>query len=342
MSEAIKHAVRVLGEGRSLEAEETRLAVLEILDGKAPDVLMAAFLMGLRVKGESEEELLGCVQAMRKVGRSIRPKRRPLLDTCGTGGDGASTFNISTTVALVVAGAGATVAKHGNRSVSSQSGSADVLEALGVPLLQEPAQVERCIEEVGIGFLFAPFFHPAIGKVNPVRRQLGLRTVFNLLGPLSNPARAEHQLIGVFAERWCVPVARVAAELGVTSCLVVHGPGGLDELGLDGPSVLVRLQGDKLEQLRVDPADYGLQKAAPEALKGGFPEDNAAITRSILGGESGPRRDVVLLNTAAALWAGRLAEDMHEGIALAEKAIDSGQAAERLEELGQLSRTILS
>ncbi|MCE7869494.1 anthranilate phosphoribosyltransferase [bacterium CPR1] len=342
MSQAIKHAIRLLSEARPLSAGEAREAVLDMIEGRAGEALMAAFLMGLRVKGESEEELLGCVQAMRSAGRAITPSRRPLLDTCGTGGDGRSTFNISTTVAVVAAGAGATVAKHGNRSVSSQSGSADLLEALGVPLLQEPDLVRRCIEEVGLGFLFAPYFHPAIGSVAPVRRQLGVRTVFNLLGPLSNPARAESQLIGVYAERWCVPVARVAAELGVTSCLVVHGPGGLDELGLEGPSLLVRQTGGKVETLRLNPAELGLSAASPEALLGGSPEENAAITKAILEGESGPRREVVLLNTAAALWAGRLVEDMREGLVRAGQAIDAGAARTRLEELRAFSRKALA
>ena len=326
-------AIARLGEGSPLSAQQTRDAMLDVMEGRAAEAQMAAFLMGLRVKGESPEELLGCVQAMRQAGRSISPSRRPLLDTCGTGGDGASTFNISTTVALVAAGAGATVAKHGNRSVSSQSGSADVLEALGIPLLQEPERVERCIDEVGIGFLFAPYFHPAIGKVNPVRRQLGIRTVFNLLGPLSNPARADFQLIGVYAERWCVPVARVAGELGVQSCLVVHGPNGLDELGLEGPSLLVRQHKGLLDELRVDPNELGIPSAPAESLRGGLPDENAAITRSILAGERGPRRDVVLLNAAAALWAAHLAEDLREGLILAARAIDSGGATDRLEGL---------
>lgn len=335
MSQALREAIRRLADGEDLEADLTRLAVLEMMEGQASEAQMAAFLMGLRVKGESQAELLGCVQAMREAGRSINPSRRPLLDTCGTGGDGASTFNISTTVALVVAGAGATVAKHGNRSVSSRSGSADVLEALGIPLLQEPEQVERCIDQVGIGFLFAPYFHPAIGRVNPVRRGLGVRTVFNLLGPLSNPARAEHQLIGVFAERWCAPVARVAGQLGVQSCLVVHGPNGLDELGLEGPSWLVRLHRGLVDELRIDPTELGLRPAPAEALQGGEPAENAAITRAILAGERGPRRDVVLLNAAAALWAGQLAEDLPEGLEQARRAIDSGQARERLEGLAR-------
>ncbi len=326
-------AIARLGEGSPLSAQQTRDAMLDVMEGRAAEAQMAAFLMGLRVKGESPEELLGCVQAMRQAGRSISPSRRPLLDTCGTGGDGASTFNISTTVALVAAGAGATVAKHGNRSVSSQSGSADVLEALGIPLLQEPERVERCIDEVGIGFLFAPYFHPAIGKVNPVRRQLGIRTVFNLLGPLSNPARADFQLIGVYAERWCVPVARVAGELGVQSCLVVHGPNGLDELGLEGPSLLVRQHKGLLDELRVDPNELGIPSAPAESLRGGLPDENAAITRSILAGERGPRRDVVLLNAAAALWAAHLAEDLREGLILAARAIDGGGATDRLEGL---------
>ncbi len=217
-----------------------------------------------------------------------------------------------------------------------------MLEALGVPLLQEPELVRRCIEEVGLGFLFAPYFHPAIGSVAPVRRQLGVRTVFNLLGPLSNPARAESQLIGVYAECWCVPFARVAAELGVTSCLVVHGPGGLDELGLEGSSLLVRQLEGKVESLRLDPAELGLSAAAPEALQGGSPEENAAITKAILEGERGPRRDVVLLNTAAALWAGRLVEDMREGLVRAGQAIETGAASGRLEELRAFSRRALA
>ncbi|MEW6278038.1 MAG: anthranilate phosphoribosyltransferase [Candidatus Eremiobacterota bacterium] len=338
MSDSVRSAIKRLAEGADLDADQARLALSEIMSGQVPEPLTAAFLMGLRVKGETVDELHGCVQAMRAVGRAIHPSRRPLVDTCGTGGDARSTFNVSTVTAFVVAGAGAAVAKHGNRSVSSRSGSADVLEALGVQLLQEPERVERCIDELGIGFMFAPYFHPAIGSVAGVRRALGVRTVFNLLGPLSNPARAEAQLIGVYAPEWVLPVARVAALLGVKSCMVVHGAGGTDELTLAGPSLAARLDHGVVRELEVDPAELGFSHADLDELSGGEPDQNAALARAVLQGtDSGPHREVVVLNAAAALWTCGRAGNLREGVELARRSLRSGAALEKLEALRRFS-----
>jgi anthranilate phosphoribosyltransferase len=330
--EPLKEAVALLAEGRSLSAEQAGAAVAAIVSGQAPDSLMAAFLMGLRVKGETPEELYGCARAMRAAARTIRPRRRPLVDTCGTGGDGSHTFNISTAAALVISGAGAAVAKHGNRALSSRCGSADVLEALGLRLLADPDQVERCIDEVGFGFLFAPYFHPATRHAAGVRRALGVRTVFNLLGPLTNPAGAEGQVIGVFQASWCAPLARAAGMLGVRRCLVVHGAGGADELTLEGPVRIAHLQDGEVREEDLDPASLGFAPVPLAALRGGGAEDNAARIRSVLEGAPGPARQVVLLNAAAAAVAAEMAEDLAEGLEVARRALDSGAARERLEQ----------
>lgn len=328
----LREAVERLSRRENLELDVCRRATAEIMTGQAPASLVAAFLMGLRVKGETVDELQGCALALRSAGLRIAPRRDPLVDTCGTGGDGASTFNISTVAALVVAGAGAVVAKHGNRSVSSSCGSADVLEALGVPLMSDPALVERCVEEVGFGFLFAPHFHPAMRHVAGVRRELGVRTIFNLMGPISNPAGARAQVIGVFSRDWVRPMAELALRLGVESCLVVHGHGGLDELTLSGPAQVARLEEGDISEYQVDPLELGLPRASLAELAGGGPEANAAIAREILEGrDQGPRALTVALNAGAALMVAGLVPNLREGVALARATLASGAALGVLE-----------
>ncbi|MGE0493624.1 MAG: anthranilate phosphoribosyltransferase [Vulcanimicrobiota bacterium] len=329
----LQEAVRSLSLGCNLTTEASRQAVEEIMAGGAEPGLVGAFLMGLRVKGETVDELEGAALALRGHQVALQVRRRPLVDTCGTGGDGASTFNISTVAALVVAAAGGVVAKHGNRSVSSKCGSADLLEALGVGLVSDPLRVASCVDEVGFGFLFAPHFHPAMRHVAVVRRSLGIRTVFNLLGPLSNPAGAEAQVIGVFSPEWVRPVAELAQRLGIKSCLVVHGHGGLDEFSPSGPSRVARLRQGAIQEFELHPAELALELAPLEALAGGGPAENATIARAILAGEAGPRADTVALNAAAALVAADLAEDFTAGLALARQALASGAAAGVLERL---------
>ncbi len=338
----LSDSVKALSERRSLTTEQCRLSVLEMMSGSAEPALVAAFLMGLRVKGETGDELLGCALALRHQSVPLSISRRPLVDTCGTGGDGASTFNISTLAALVVAAAGAVVAKHGNRSVSSRCGSADLLEALGVPLLSSPDAVSRCVDELGFGFLFAPHFHPAMRHVASVRKALGMRTVFNLMGPLSNPAGAQAQVIGVFSTEWVRPVAELARALEIENCMVVHGAGGLDELSLAGPSQVAWLRGGAIEEMTVTPESVGLSSAPLEDLAGGGPEENAAIARQILSGTAGPPSDIVIFNAAAALVVAGLTGDLTSGVEKARQALVSGAARRLLERVVKFGRQELA
>jgi len=299
---------------------------------------MAAFLTALRLKGETVEEITGCAQVMRRKAIAVQPTRDDLVDTAGTGGDGAGTFNISTAAAFVIAGAGLGVAKHGNRAVSGQSGSADVLEALGVSLDLTPEQVARCIDEVGIGFLFAQKLHPAMKNVAPVRRELGIRTVFNILGPLTNPARASAQIVGVYDGRLTKTMASVLHALGVRSAFVFHSSDGLDELTTTGINRVARFGDGQVYEEEIDAAQFGLPRASRDDLRGGRPDENARVMRDILAGqERGPKRDVVLLNAAAALVAGGKARDLREGLERASDSIDSGRAMAALEGLLKLS-----
>jgi anthranilate phosphoribosyltransferase len=297
--------------------------------GEATPAQIGAYLTALRMKGETVPEITGSVRAMRRSAVAVQPAVSPmdLVDTCGTGGDGAGTFNISTTAAFVVAGTGQKVAKHGNRSVSSKSGSADVLLALGVNLDLTPEQVAQAIDRVGIGFLFAPKLHPAMKHAIGPRRELGVRTIFNVLGPLTNPAGARSQLIGVYDGNLTEPLAKVLGELGSTGAFVVHGHGGLDELTTTGPNRVSRLQAGDVVTETFDPADLGFSRANPADLTGGTAEENAEITRNILAGrERGARRDVVVLNAAAALVAAGKAADLTGGLELANQSLDSGAA----------------
>lgn len=316
---------------RDLEATAAETLMQGILAGDASPEWIAGFLVALRMKGETAGEITGFARAMRSAATPVPCTTGPLVDTCGTGGDGAHTFNISTTAAFVVAGAGGRVAKHGNRSVSSRCGSADVLEALGANLDLDPAAVGRCVDEVGFGFLFAPRLHGAMKHAVGPRRALGVRTVFNLLGPLTNPAGAAHQVIGVFDAAWLDPMAAVLASLGVGRSLVVHGDDGLDELTVTGPTQ-VRIVDGGVTADTVRPEDVGLATHPAADLAGGDATENAEILRRILRGEeSGARRDITLLNAGAALFAAGLADDLRGGVEAAGSAVDSGRAQERLE-----------
>ncbi len=308
-----------------------------IMSGEATPAQIAGYLTALRMKGETIEEITGAAQVMRDKAAPITTSQDKLVDVCGTGGDQLDTFNISTATSFVVAAAGLPVAKHGNRSVSSQSGSADVLEALGVNLDLEPEAVGRCIEEIGIGFLYAPLFHQAMKHAIGPRKELGVRTIFNMLGPLTNPARANIQLLGVYDPALTEPIAHVLNNLGVEAAFVVHGLAGLDELSTVGKTKVSQLQNGKVINYQLHPTDVGLQEAAPEELAGGDPEENAQIMQDILGGKRGAKRDVVLLNAAAALVAGGEAEDLTAGVERAAEVIDQGLAEEKLSQLIQLT-----
>ncbi len=325
---------------QNLTIEEAESAMGIIMDGAATDAQIGGYLIGLRMKGETVPEITGSARAMRAHAAPIKIKVNgdALLDTAGTGGDGAHTFNISTAAAFVIAGTGRKVAKHGNRAASSKCGSADVLAALGVNLDLTPAQVSSCIDEVGIGFLFAPKFHTAMKHAIGPRRQLGQRTIFNLLGPLTNPAGATHQVIGVFDPSLTQPMAEVLGELGGRAALVVHGYGGLDELTTAGPNRVSHLKDGVVTTYEMDVADFDLQRAAPEDLRGGEPDENARILRALLSGEDKtPRRDVVLLNAAAALASED--GDFHTAIAEARQSIDSCAALSKLDQLITLSQS---
>lgn len=341
----IKKAIGSLLKGENLSMVTAEAVMKQIMKGQATQAQIGGFLVALRLKGETIEEITGCARAMRQVAIAVKPHRTDLVDTCGTGGDGAHTFNISTTTAFVVAGAGQAVAKHGNRSVSSKSGSADVLKTLGVNLDLTPAQVAQCIDEVNIGFLFAPKLHPAMRHAIGPRRELGVRTVFNILGPLTNPAGAAAQLMGIFDGNLVAPIAGVLQKLGSTAAFVVHGDGGLDELTTSGPNTVAYFgcneANGRLVTETLDPAEYGFERSTIEDLRGGESEENAQITRAILNGsERGPKRDVVVLNAAAALAAGRNVKTLRDGIRLATATIDSGAALHSLEQLVEISQRL--
>ncbi|PJF36855.1 MAG: anthranilate phosphoribosyltransferase [Candidatus Thermofonsia Clade 1 bacterium] len=332
---SIQHAISKLARREHLTAAEAEAAMSAIMSGEATHAQIGGYLMALRLKGETVDEIIGGARAMRAAAHKtpVRDASR-LVDTCGTGGDGAHTFNISTTVAFVVAGAGVPVAKHGNRSVSSQSGSADVLSALGVNLNLTPEQVGACIDEIGIGFLFAPNFHIAMKHAIQPRRELGVRTLFNLLGPLTNPAGAARQLLGVYEAALTEPLAHVLHGLGAKAAFVVHGHGGLDELSTTGENQVSELRDGAVRTYTLDPRELGFAPCDPSELRGGDPQTNAAITRRILSGEmDGGKRDVVLLNAAAALVAGGAVGTLADGVRLATESLESGAALGKLEAL---------
>ena len=329
----IKDAIAKLADRLSLAEKEAEEAMNEIMEGIATPAQIAAYLMGLRIKGETVEEIAGSVRAMRDHAVRIAVGDPLVVDTCGTGGDGRHTFNISTTTAFVVAGAGLTVAKHGNRSVSSKSGSADVLSALGLNIELSPDRVADCINEVGIGFLFAPLYHGAMKHCAAPRQEMGIRTMLNLLGPMTNPAGATIQVLGVYEPRLTELLGKVLMHLGSQHCFVVHGMDGLDEITLTDRTIVSEAKGGVLSNFVITPEEFGLARVSPKELAGGSPQDNAKITRDILQGRKGPKRDIVCLNAAPALVAGRKAKTLQEGFRLAARTIDSGAAAEKLTRL---------
>jgi anthranilate phosphoribosyltransferase len=334
----IKEALGMLTSGVSLSEGEMARCMEEIMEGQATPAQIGAFLVALRIKGETVEEITGAAVIMRKKALGINAPPGT-LDTCGTGGDMSRTFNISTIAAIVVAACGVPVAKHGNRSVSSATGSADLLEALGIKIDLPPERVEKCLAETGFGFLFAPLFHPAMKYAVGPRKEIGIRTIFNILGPITNPAGAKRQVLGVFADRLTKPLAEVLGRLGAEDAMVVHGQDGLDEISICDGTRVSRFHNDKVEDFIIAPEDFGIKRADLTSIQGGGKEENAAIALSILKGDKGPRRDIVLMNSAAALLVAGAASDLSKGFQGAARAIDSGAALKKLEEIKKCSQS---
>jgi anthranilate phosphoribosyltransferase len=334
----LKSIIAKVATGATLSREEAASIFDRMMSGEATPSQLGGLLMAFRVRGETVEEITGAVSAMRA--KMLRVAAPPdAIDVVGTGGDGSGSVNVSTCAAFIVAGAGVPVAKHGNRALSSRSGAADVLSALGVRIDISPQQVSRCVKEAGIGFMFAPAHHPAMKNVNPTRVELATRTIFNLLGPLSNPAGVTRQIVGVFSKQWVQPLAQVLKNLGSESVWVVHGSDGLDEITLTGPTFVAALEKGEIRTFEVSPDDVGLKRVGGEALKGGDAAANALALRNVLEGKAGPYRDVALLNAGAALIVAGRAKDLKEGVALAVKSIDGGAAAERLKRLVAISNS---
>jgi anthranilate phosphoribosyltransferase len=334
----IQRALAALLDGHDLTRAEAREAMGAIMTGEATPAQIGGFLVALRIKGETPDEIAGFAEATRSHVLAVTPARDDLVDTAGTGGDGQATINISTAAALLAAAAGAGVAKHGNRAVSSASGSADVLEALGFSLETPPERIARSIDELGFGFLFAPTHHPGFRHAAPVRRELATRTVFNVLGPLTNPAGARAQVVGVYDPALVPTLAQVLAFLGARRAFVVHGAFGVDELSPAGPNLVCEVVDGGVKRREIDPLDLGVPRCRPEELRGGSPEENAAVIRAVFSGEEqGAKRDAILLNASGAIAAGGHAADLREGLEVARRALDSGAAAERLDELAAFS-----
>jgi anthranilate phosphoribosyltransferase len=336
----IQAALADLLDGRDLGRERAREVMGEIMRGEATQAQIGGFLVALRLKGESADEIAGCAEAMREHVLPVRPERDDLVDTAGTGGDGTGTINISTAAAIVAAAAGAGVAKHGNRAVSSACGSADVLEALGFELERPPERIAASIDELGFGFMFAPSHHPAMRHAAPVRRELATRTVFNVLGPLTNPAGARAQVIGVYSRPLVRTIAEVLAQLGAHRAFVVHGAFGIDELSPAGPNDVCEVVNGEVRERVIDAVELGVARCDPDELRGGSPAENAAAIRAVFAGATGGRRDAILLNAAGAVAAAGHAEDLRDGLELARAAVDSGAAASRLDELAEFSRAV--
>ncbi len=335
----IREAIKMLIDNLSLSEAEMAECMKEIMEGKATDAQIGAFLTGLRIKGETIEEITGAARIMREKAITIKAPEG-VLDTCGTGGDMSHTFNISSTTAIVVSACGVPVAKHGNRSVSSQSGSADLLETLGVKIDLSPEKVETCLFETGFGFLFAPLFHPAMKYAIGPRKEMGIRTIFNILGPLTNPAGARRQLLGVFADNLTETLAMVLGNLGAIDAMVIHGEDGLDEISISDATKVSRFKDGRVENFFIAPEDFGIRRKEIDLIRGGNKEENAMITLSILKGERGPKRDIVLMNSAAALMVAGKAEDFRTALLIAADAIDSGVASEKLEEVKKVSNSL--
>jgi anthranilate phosphoribosyltransferase len=334
----IQAALARLLDGHDLTRAEACESMRTIMRGEATQAQIAGFLVALRAKGETADEIAGCAEAMREHVLRVNPKRHDLVDIVGTGGDGANTYNISTAAALVAAGAGAAIAKHGNRAASSASGAADVLEALGFRLELPPERIERSIDELGFGFLFAQAHHPAMKHAAPVRRELATRTVFNVLGPLTNPAGARALMLGVYSPELTRTIADALVQLDADRAYVVHGAGGIDELSPCGPNLVCEVENGSVREYELDPLELGVERCDPADLRGGDPQTNAAALRSVLGGSDGGHRAAVILNAAGGIAAAGHAEDLREGIVRAREAIDSGAAAARLDQLVEFSR----
>ena len=335
----IKEAIQTLVSNKDLPEVEMAGCMKEIMEGKSTDSQIGAFLTALRIKGETVEEITGAARIMRDMAATIKAPEG-VLDTCGTGGDMSHTFNISTTTAFVISGAGVPVAKHGNRSVSSQSGSADLLEALGIKIDLAPEMVERCLFETGFGFLFAPLFHPAMKFAIGPRREMGIRTIFNILGPITNPAGAQRQILGVYADALTETLAKVLGKLGALDAIVVHGKDGLDEITISNRTRVSRFSEGKTDNYYVGPEDFGFRKGTIEDIRGGTKDENAAITLSILNGETGPKRDIVIMNSAFGLIAAGKTEDVKTAVSMASDAIDSGKASQKLDEVRRVSNAL--
>jgi anthranilate phosphoribosyltransferase len=337
MLEPAQALAKLVG-GSDLSRAEMEHLFGRLMDGQVADPLKAGLLIALAMKGESADEIAGAAVAMRRRVVAVSTRRENLVDTCGTGGDGRGSFNISTAAALVTAAAGVAVAKHGNRSVSSRCGSADVLAALGVELDIDAERAGRSLDEVGIAFLFAPRLHPAMREVMPVRRELGVRTIFNVLGPLTNPAGARRQLVGVYSDHLVDLIAQVLAKLGCEHALVVHGADGLDEISTTGATKIAEVRGGEVESYTLEPEELGLERVEPAVLDGDSPEVNAETMRRLLGGGEGPLTEITLLNAGAAIWVGGGAEDLASGLERARETWRSGAAARKLEQLVEYSR----
>jgi anthranilate phosphoribosyltransferase len=335
----IREAIEALVAGKSLTLDEASAVMREVMDGEATPAQIGSFVTALRVKGETSDEMAGMATIMREKALHVEVEGLT-VDTAGTGGDAKGTFNISTAAAIVGAGAGVKMAKHGGRAASGVCGSADVLEAAGVKIDLGPEGVKRCIEQVGIGFMFAPTFHPAMRHAAPVRRELGIRTVFNVMGPLTNPAGAGGHVLGVPDPAWGERMAQVLRILGSTHAMVVHGEDGMDELTLAGPTRVWEVKDGQVRAGTVAPADVGLPRVTTDQIPGGNPAESADILRRLLDGEQGPLRQVVLLNAAAVLLVGGMVDDLASGVPIAEEAIDSGKAAKALSDLVKLSQEL--
>ena len=335
----IQEAIQMLVDGESLTADQAAAAMNEIMTGEATPAQVGSFLTALRIKGETVDEIAGMARVMREKSLHVSVEG-DVVDTCGTGGDGSGSFNISTTAAFVVAGAGVTVAKHGNRAMSGSTGSADVLEALGVKIALSPESVARCLNEAGFGFMFAQGYHPSMRFAAGPRREIGIRTVFNILGPLTNPAGADRQVIGVADPSMAGRMARVLDQLGSRKALVVHGSDGMDEITVTGPSTIWQLENGEVTEFEVTPGDLGVSVSSADSIRATSSEHSARIARSVLSGESGPARDVVLLNAAAALVAADRSDSLAAGVELAARSIDSGEAQAKLDAVVELSQSL--
>lgn len=336
----MQNFIKKLAEGKNLTREEAAQAMDMMLEGSVSEIQTAGYLTALRMKGETVDEIVGSVKAMKEKGGTVELSAKEYIDFVGTGGDGTNTFNISTTSSFVCAAAGVTVAKHGNRASSSKSGASDLLEGLGVNIMLEPEQTSECINTIGIGFMNAQKFHKAMKNVAGVRRELGIRTIFNMLGPLSNPSNAKRQVIGVFDSETVAVFSKVMQAMGVTDAVVVHGLDGMDEITTTAKTLVNEIKDGKITEYEIDPADYGIPYAKPEDLVGGTGAENAEITLAIFRGEKGPKRDIVLLNAGMGMYIGGRASSLKEGVRIAAETIDSGAAMEKLREMIELTNKL--